>query len=60
MKEDREFFDKLTFQALLKARKAFEKHIEEQGYEFGYWKINFKATILNEDYKPLRTISIKS
>ena len=59
MEEDKEFFDKITFQALLKARKAFERYIAKHGYDPCYWRIDFKATILSEDFKPLRTISLK-
>jgi len=39
-----------TMEALMKAKKAFEQHLESLGYDPAYWRIKFIADGLDSEF----------
>lgn len=51
--------DKITYNALLKARDAFIKYIEDRDLDSAYWDTVFTAYILDGEFKRQRKVTIE-
>jgi hypothetical protein len=49
----------IGFEALEKAREAFDKHIEDYGYDSGYFDIRFTAWILTMNFDRWKRIELE-
>jgi len=60
-KEEIDEEDRLTYEALLSAERAFKNYVEERGYDSIYWDIEFSVYQLSSDLKTrLKKFSIES
>lgn len=44
--------------AMFKAKEAFEKYFEDQGYDAAYWALDLKGYVLSMDFKPLEKVKM--
>lgn len=50
-KEEEESLEMDTMQALLKAKEAFNQHLEDLGYDPAYWDIRFTAWEVDSNFE---------
>lgn len=44
--------------AMFKAKKAFEKHFEDQNLDGAYWSLDLIGYVLSMDFKPLEKVKM--